>query len=78
MSEIVLSRVLSRVLAPPAKCPEQAGNCGHGLQDKSADRGLAHVVDRISVFERLAIFAAVARRQFANEFNMRSACLAET
>jgi hypothetical protein len=50
----------------------------HGGQDKSADRGRAHVVGWIDVFDRFPISVAVTRRQFANEFNIRSACLAKT
>ena len=77
MSEIVLSRVLSRVLAPPAKSSRWAKDSGHGLQDKSAERGRAHVAGRIGIFGALAFLAGGARRQFAREFNMRNACPAE-
>ena len=44
MREIVLCRVLSRVLAPPAKSFRRTEDSGHGLQDKSADCGRAHMV----------------------------------
>lgn len=77
MSEIVLSRFLSRVLAPLAKRSRWAKDSGHGLQDKSADCSRAHGVGRIGVFDSLAISSAVARRQSGNEFNMQSACPAE-
>jgi hypothetical protein len=74
MSEIVLSRVLSRVLASPAKGSRWVKGSGHGLQDKSADCGRAQLVGRIEVLDRFVISAAVARRQFASEFNLESAC----
>jgi hypothetical protein len=77
MSEIVLSRVLSRVLAPPAKSSRWATDSGHGLQDKSADCGRAHVVGRIGVFGSTAMSAVGARRRFPNKFNMRNAVPAE-
>jgi hypothetical protein len=77
MSELVLSRILSRVVAPPVKSSRWAKGTAHGLQDKSADLSRAHMVGRISVFDRFAISAAGARRQFASEFNPRSACPAE-
>jgi hypothetical protein len=73
MSEIVLSRILSRVLAPPAKDSRRTKDSGHGLQDKSAARGRAHVVGGIGVFSCIAAFTVGSRRQFANKFNMRSA-----
>jgi hypothetical protein len=77
MSEFVLSRILSRVLACPAKCPKQSGDCGHGLQDKSADRGRAHVVGRVGVFCSIATSAVGARQQSGNKFNLLSACPAK-
>jgi hypothetical protein len=73
MSEIVLARILSKTLASAAMSSRWAKESGHGLQDKSADCGRAHVIGRIGVFDHFAISSAVARQQFASKFNMRSA-----
>jgi len=43
-------------------------------QDKSAASGRAHLVGQIGFFGALASPSGSARRRFASEFNMRSAC----
>ena len=53
MSEIALCRTISKSLARLARSQRRRGGSDHGLQDKSADRGRAHVAGWIGVFSHL-------------------------
>jgi len=53
MRQIAVCRTISNSLARLAGRQRRRGDSDHGLQDKSADRGRAHVIGRIVVFPRL-------------------------
>ena len=51
----------------------QLRNPTNGRQDKSADRGRAHVVGGVKLFDHCGSLPAGASRQFLNDFNVPSA-----
>ena len=53
MRQIAVYRPISKSLARLAGRQRRRGGSDHGLQDKSADRGPAHVIGRIGVLPHL-------------------------
>jgi type IV secretory pathway VirD2 relaxase len=74
MIGLTLHRMLEGHIAGSGLSAAGRRDTDHGRQDKSADRGRAHVVGWIGVFSPVAPSAVGARRRFVNEFNLLSAC----
>lgn len=73
MIQIVLHRGLSLVIACSDELHWERGGTGHGSQDKSADRGRAHVVGWAEHFVHAAPTPAGARSRFISNISLPSA-----
>jgi hypothetical protein len=79
MKQIAVRRTISKSLARLAGRQGRMAGSDHGLQDKSADRGRAHVIGRIGVFPHLPSlrcrrFTAILKRIQSAERHRRSNC----
>jgi hypothetical protein len=68
MKQIAVCRTISKSLAGLAGRQGRRGGSDHGLQDKSAASGRAHVVDRIADFRHLDHPASWRFRQKLPQF----------
>jgi hypothetical protein len=73
MSEIVLRRIPSRIIACFDVSQWERGDISHGLQDKSADVCRAHVVGWAKLSRRHARHLAGASQGNTNEIRARNA-----